>query len=129
MKRTKLDWWRMVVFSDFRPDDQRRLDAMLEIFSRRTGDPITLESLVAQWIAFVDELQRGHRLALRDYEQHLSVRAMLEEIVEGLSERGREILIQALLHSDRRFLSLTVRLNSHPERTWWQRYPQNLHCS
>ncbi|HSR32625.1 MAG TPA: hypothetical protein VLY63_18850 [Anaerolineae bacterium] len=116
----------MVTTSDFLPDDQRRLEAILEISSRQAGSPRTIEALVEQWTTFVDELQSGYCRSRGEYEEDLSVRALLEEICECLSADGRGKLVAALLEPDRRFLSLTVRVNGSLRRNWWNRFPEDL---
>jgi hypothetical protein len=116
----------MVAFSDFSRDDQDKLGAMLEIYSRRAGHTIAIEDLVARWTAFVDALQAGHEFSPSDYEKGLELRGMLEELGECLSEHGRQELIQALLGPDRLFLSLTVVANGALSCAWWKRYPQSM---
>jgi hypothetical protein len=116
----------MLAFRDFSPGDQDRLDAMLRLFSRRAGHTITIEDLVARWAAFVDELQAGHEFSASDYKEGLALRGILEELGEGLSERGRQTLIHVLLRPDRLFLSLTVPVHGGLSCAWWQRYPPSM---
>jgi hypothetical protein len=116
----------MVAFWDFTCDDQKELGAMLEFFSRRAGHKITIEDLVVGWIAFVDKVQSGHEFLACDYEEGLGLRGMLEELVECLSEPGRQELVRVLLRPDRLFLSLTLPVNGALSRAWWKRYPQSL---
>jgi hypothetical protein len=116
----------MVTIAEFLPDDQRKLDAMLEIASRRAGCLITLEALVERWQAFVGELERGHRSSSCELEDELMVRALLEELCECLSEHGRQRVLAGVLDSDRRFLALTVPVNAKAGRQWWDRIPQDM---
>lgn len=113
----------MITITDLPPDDQKRLDAMLEIFSRRAGCPITIGDLVERWTGFVLALQADCSFSPSDYEEGLRVRGMLEELGEPLSEPGRQQLLSALLESDRRFLSQTIPANGKLSRPWWRRYP------
>ena len=114
----------MVTVSEFRPDDQKVLDAMLAVSSGRADLDLTLEGLVARWNSFVAELDRGRRFSHRDYEQALADRAILDELDECLSSHGRKTLLSAVLESDRRFLALTAPINGQLRRPWWQRVPQ-----
>jgi hypothetical protein len=114
----------MVKVSDFRPDDQRRLEDMLVVSSRRVGCPLTIEGLVAGWNSFVADLHRGRRFSHQDYERALRERAILEELDECLSAHGRQRLLGAVLQSDRHFLVLTAAVNGEVRRPWWQRVPQ-----
>jgi hypothetical protein len=116
----------MLAFSDFSRGDQDKLDAMLRLLSRRAGHTSTIEDLVARWAAFVDELQAGHEFSASDYREGLELRGILEELGEGLSERGRQTLIRVLLRPDRLFLALTVPVNGGLSCAWWQRYPQSM---
>jgi hypothetical protein len=115
----------MVTISEFRPDDQKVLDAMLAVSSRRGGQALTLEELVARWNSFVTELDRGWRFSHQDYEQALANRAILDELDECLSAQGRQQLLATVLEADRRFLALTAPINGQLRRPWWQRIPRD----
>ena len=115
----------MVKVSDFRLDDQLRLDDMLAVSSRRMDCPLTVEGLVARWNSFVADLNRGHRFSRQDYERALAGRAILDELDECLSAHGRQKLLAAVLESDRHFLSLTAPVNGKSRRPWWQRVPHD----
>lgn len=116
----------MITVSEFRPDDQKVLDAMLTVSSQPSEVTLTLEGLVVRWNSFVTELDRGRRFSHQDYERALAARAILEELDECLSAHGRQQLLAAVLESDRRFLALTAPVNGQLRRPWWQRVPQNL---
>ncbi|MGD9048692.1 MAG: hypothetical protein PVF77_11625 [Anaerolineae bacterium] len=115
----------MVTVSEFKPDDQKVLDAMLAVSSGRADSGLTLEGLVARWNSFVAELDRGRRFSHQDYDRALADRAILDELDECLSAHGRQILVAAVLESDRRFLALTAPVNGQLRRPWWQRVPQD----
>lgn len=115
----------MVKVSDFRPDDQLRLDDMLAVSSTRVDYPLTIEGLVARWNSFVADLNQGRRFSRRDYERALNDRAILDELDECLSAHGRQKLLAAVLESDRHFLSLTAPVNGKLKRPWWYRVPQD----
>lgn len=108
---------------DFRPDDKRAVDDILETHSRCAGRAIRLTDLVARWCRFVDELQGGYRGSRLDYEADLAVRATLVEIEECLSVHGRQRLLADLITADRRFLALTVPTRGVWTWKWWQRVP------
>jgi len=116
----------MVTSSNFLPEDQRKLDAMLDISSRERGTARSLEALVGRWQVFVAEMERGQRSSSSEYERGLAIRALLDELCECLSPDGRQILLAALLDSDRRFLALTAPANGSLRRRWWKRYPDDL---
>jgi hypothetical protein len=107
-------------------DDRQTLDAMLEIYSRRSGSCLTLEGLLDRWTALVDRLGGETGPARDEYETELCVRGLLEELLECLSEPGRQVLLRALVGPDRQFLALTVGGRSRPERVWWRRVPPAL---
>jgi hypothetical protein len=109
--------------AEFPYDDRQTLDAMLEICSRPGGSCLTLEYLLNRWTALVDRLGSGARLSRGEYEAELCVRGLLEELLECLSEPGRQVLLRALVEPDRRFLALTMVGSDHPARWWWQRMP------
>ena len=114
----------MVTVSEFRPDDQRVLDAMLANSSGRGSPAVTLEGLVERWNSFTTALAGGRRFSHQAFEQALADRAVLDELDECLSAQGRQTLLAALLEADRRFLARTAPFNGQLKRPWWQRVPQ-----
>jgi hypothetical protein len=109
--------------AEFLFDDRQTLDAMLEIYSRRSGSCLTLGCLLDRWATLVDQLGGEARPSRDEYEAELCVRGLLEELVECLSEPGRQVLLRALVGPDRRFLAQTIVRSDQPARMWWQRIP------
>jgi len=109
--------------AEFLHDDRQTLDAMLEIYSRTAGSYLTLECLLDHWTTLVDRLDGEARPSYDGYEAELSVRGLLEELAESLSEPGRQVLLRALIGPDRRFLARTVARSDPPAHRWWQRIP------
>jgi hypothetical protein len=114
----------MVTVSEFRPDDQKALDAMLAMSSRRGNPAPTLDGLVERWTSFTAALDGGRRFSHQDFAQAVADRAILDELDECLSAHGRQILLAALLEADRRYLARTAPFNGQLGRPWWQRVPQ-----
>ncbi len=97
--------------------------------SERAKHSITLEHLFAEWEKFVKEVEDGYELTIYDYTNDLTIRGLIQEIIEGVPHAG-DAIEKAVQGLDERFTEAT-----HPEPSmarwarrvsWLDRLPKKL---
>lgn len=109
----------------FSSSDQEKIQEKLAVFSNYSKYQISIEYLLHNWATFINDIQAGYKFSIYDYDNDLSVRGMLEEIIECLSKDGQERLLTVLTDLDQKFLNLTV-APANKSNNWWKRYPLNI---
>lgn len=90
----------------------------------------SLNMLIQQWLYFVREVQRGYDLSIYEYTNDLTVRDILQDILEKISTDGRVAIISRLQPIDETFRASTMEIQKPllaipvpSERWWWYRAP------
>jgi hypothetical protein len=88
----------------------------------------TLGALLNRWSRLVTQVERGYDDSIYEYENDLSVRDRLEDLVTAASPGLRARLEHAVAADDRRFTAATEELDP-PLSTiwpgwWWRRAPR-----
>jgi hypothetical protein len=102
-----------------------------EELGRLLADGDSLDALLRRWSHFVAQVERGYDDSIYEYTNDLSVRDVLERLVEGAGAGLRAALEERLTADDRRFETATeehVRpLGEFKQTTppwWWRRVPR-----
>jgi hypothetical protein len=126
---------RGIRLSQFSQEGQRRLHGVLREISRRSGrkDLVSLNELVAGWEHFVRSVEAGYDDCIYEYTNDLSIRGLLESVIQKLDSESRTQLVAAIDSLDQRFRSATnqsvrpVAPGVVPEDGWWwYRIPNKL---
>jgi hypothetical protein len=85
----------------------------------------SLNRLISRWKNFSASVAKGYNDTIYDYENDLSIRDILDKIMEKLSESGKNEVAMHIEHADKSFVSSTrsIALPSHKiydEDKWWQ---------
>lgn len=115
------------VLSEFSPPERDLIEQVTDSQSQRAGFKHSLRRLLGNWETFVRDVESGYSLTIYDYENDLSTRDLLEEVMTAGSSIRRKLadLIGPL---DERFKAATIQ---NPARVieagaWWQnRVPRN----
>ena len=110
------------------------LDVILLELSKRAKHPLTFNQLLRQWGDFVVRVERGYRDSIYEYVNDLSVRDLLEEILERATQTLREDLTELIQPWDERFYNATEEANrsvlpgvtQESPQHWWFRVPKKL---
>jgi len=111
--------------------EEQTINLILEGFSGRAKRPLTLEQLIAEWEQFVSTLKKCYPFSIYDYQNDLSIRDLLQEILEQSPSSIREKIIRTVSPLDEQFKQLTYKINSplldgiNPRYWWWYRFPKN----
>lgn len=86
------------------------------------------KDLVQRWMLFVEKVQRGYpqELGLYDYSNDLSVRDIIERVLDSVSTTGRQELLSEVDRADELFRRSTIRIESpvvpYAEKEQWWRW-------
>jgi len=111
--------------------EAQAIDLILKGLSTRARQSFTLDQLISRWEQFVAELSDHYPYSIYDYQNDLSIRDLLQEILEQAPPSIREKIIQRISPLDEQFRWLTYELNNplleetNPHYWWWYRFPQN----
>ncbi|MBI4422096.1 MAG: hypothetical protein HY554_00120 [Elusimicrobia bacterium] len=112
------------------PKEQDALKHALDRLSGRLGRRVHYDALLSQWRSFVAEVERGYSWTLYEYQNDLSVRDQIDEILKALPASMRHQLSAPLAEADRRFEDATApcaRPVIRGERrlgAWYRRVPK-----
>ncbi len=65
-------------------DEAKRLNEVLSKWSMRAKSRVSLDGLLSRWENFVAEVERGYGSSIYDYANDLSVRDVLDDVLESL---------------------------------------------
>lgn len=106
-------------------EEELVLEPILASMSRKAGHPLTLASLLERWENFVSEVEEGYDDSIYEYTNDLSVRDLLQVVVDNSPISFRDKLIGALWIWDERFKKATeaskrsVLPNKEKSQAWW----------
>lgn len=115
-------------------EDAIKVKHLLSQICHPRGPAHTLDDLMTRWILFSSEVERGYNFGIEDYINDLSIRDLLEEVIQSLSASGREQVATIVHEIDERFYratkevesSLITSLSSGHDGLWWKRIPALL---
>lgn len=114
----------------FTPSEQEEIRAITEKFSRRAQHDLSVDRLIDKWRVFTREVQQGYRFPLNDYTNDLSVRDLLQELLECVSVEVAPKIEARLAASDNSFESSTSEIDTplpgQRSARWWHRVPRTL---
>lgn len=116
-------------------DEAAVVSPILARLSRTAGFPLALNRLLADWAQFVAEVERGYGRGVYDYENDLSVRDLLEQVLTQAPAVTHEKIVAVIRPWDRRFVEATRHAPSRhdgtdgahagpTDRWWWGRIPR-----
>lgn len=100
-----------------------------------SGEPESyLMGLLENWSDAVADIERGYNLTIYNYENDISRRDSIDEVMQLLSEAGREAYAELLAPIDERFVQATFEVpipisplaEGSLERWWWRRVPKRM---
>lgn len=97
---------------DFSRGDLEVIEKVLSDASERAGYEVKLDDLVRDWTTFVMRVEIGYPDSIYDYEDDLSTRRILQEVIDALPVDVGEQLASALAYADERFLQATTPLSA-----------------
>ena len=107
------------------------LEPILESLNKRTKPTHTLYSLLTKWEEFVISVERGYRFSIYDYTNDLSVRDILQRIIDQCPLALRHKICSAINTYDEQFKTITIeksepiyKLKADPSFWWWYRVPK-----
>lgn len=113
-------------------EEEPILEPILASMSRKAGHTLTLPLMLERWENFVSEVEKGYDNSIYEYTNDLSVRDLLQVVIDNSPLALRDKLIRALLIWDERFKKATEESNrsilSDKEKSpawWWFRVPVN----
>jgi hypothetical protein len=112
---------------DLSPDEQQELARLLADLADRSGREQSLNAMLGRWGDFVTRVERGYDDSIYEYTNDLSVRDLLERVVQGAGPGLRAKLAGALADGDRRFDAATeeaARPLGESREAWWRRVPR-----
>jgi hypothetical protein len=115
---------------DLSPDDQQELARLLAALAEASGRERSFGGMLRGWSDLVTRVERGYDDSIYEYTNDLSVRDLLERVVQGAGPGLRAKLEAALAEDDRRFEAATEEgarpLGDFREASppWWQRVPR-----
>lgn len=100
--------------------------------SRNAGRSVSVDGLVNDWSRFIAAVERGYDNCVYEYENDLSVRDLLEEVITAAPESVRRKIRDVLAPWDRRFDEATLptsrpllpSVDQRPPGWWWFRLPR-----
>ncbi len=117
------------IMTKFSARDRSQIERVLRKYG--PGLTKTLGDWLQKWVNVVSDIEKGYlNLYIEDYENDLSVRDILQEIIESLSFDGQELLMQLIRPIDERFLRSTRELKRPLKKDapqhyfWWYRAPK-----
>jgi hypothetical protein len=113
----------------FEPSESEAIKRELARISARAKYEITLQSLVNGWMSFVIRVEDGYGLTIYDYENDLSKRSIIEEIMNNIPSL-REQLEREVQPFDLRFKNATTESDQVSDGggnlSWVRRIPKKL---
>jgi len=123
-----------ITLSDEQWDEVQRV---LERLSALAGFKLVLSDLIANWVSFVADCERGYQDNMDEYINDLGIRIVLQNLVLNTSPSTAEQISTRLDASDRRFIATTtsldepiVQLDHDPnqiEKMLYFRLPRKMH--
>jgi hypothetical protein len=117
----------------FSKDDFNTISRIISVFTARAGFKITLDGLLADWQNLTHKISIGYDNNIYEYMNDLSVRDLLEELMENVSEELRNKIMELVKASDEAFYNVTVDVpkpllakHCSAEAFWWKRIPKIL---
>jgi hypothetical protein len=111
-------------------EEELVLEPTLASMSRRAGHQLTLPLLLERWENFVFKVEEGYNDSIYEYTNDLSVRDLLQVVVDNCPLTLRNKLIGILQARDERFQKATVKSDHSvlPDKVksqawWWFRVP------
>jgi len=111
--------------------EEQVINFILEKFARQAKRSFTLEQLITEWEQLASTLKRCYPFSIYDYQNDISIRDLLQEIVEQAPSSIREKIIRTISPLDEQFKQLTYEISSpllegiNPHYWWWYRLPKN----
>lgn len=119
--------------SDFSPEEIHTIDSIIWKLSKHANSRHSLTILLTKWHDFVTQIEVGYNNSIYDYTNELSIRDVLEELLEQLPNEIKGKLSTVLKPLDDRYMEATNRiqrsLSLNPQRkaqSWWYRIPKRL---
>jgi hypothetical protein len=106
-------------------EEELVLEPILSSISTRARQTLTLQVMLERWEYFVSEVEEGYDDSIYEYTNDLSVRDLLQVVVDNSSLTLREKLIDALQICDERFQKATeeskrsVLPDKEKSQAWW----------
>lgn len=112
-------------------DEYRELSNILEKWTNSSQKKITLDSLISGWRNFVSSVERGYLSSIYEYTNDLSIRDILEDVMNSTRQSARSKIQEALRPWDESFIKATQQidkplLGSSTSSIWWFRIPLKL---
>jgi hypothetical protein len=111
-------------------EEELLLKPILASMSRKAGHTLTLPLLLERWENFVSEVEEGYDDSIYEYTNDLSVRDLLQVVVDNCPLALRDKLIGALRIWDERFNKATEESKrpvlpdkERSQAWWWFRVP------
>ena len=112
-------------------EEEKSLDPIVTALSDRAGHCITLAYLLDRWVWFVEVVERGYDDSIYEYTNDVSVRDLLESVIDACPAPLRNRLMDRLGEWDGRFLKATApwpkpllsQEGSGRPGWWWVRVP------
>jgi hypothetical protein len=106
-------------------EEELVLEPILASMSRKAGHPLTVPFLLERWENFVSEVEEGYDDSIYEYTNDLSVRDLIQVIVDNSPKSFHDKLVGALRIWDERFKKATEGLkrpvlpNREKSQAWW----------
>ncbi len=107
------------------------LEPILETLSQKAKQPLTLHSLLSKWKEFVIAVVQGYDDSVYEYTNDLSVRDLLQSIIDNCPLALRQKIYSVINNYDERFKAVTIEksepiLKSKTNHSywWWYRVPK-----
>jgi len=110
--------------------EQDALKGAIDKLSGRLGQKVRYDSLLSKWRAFVAEVERGYGWTLYDYQNDLSVRDEIDQVLRAVPASVRRQLSEPLAEADRMFERATeastrsILRGRVREGAWYRRVPK-----
>lgn len=115
------------------PEEIAHVNLALKAISDRANFTITLGDLLGRWRDFIRSIELGYDDSIYEYANDMSVRDILDDVLNQLPEDINRKLSVAIEELDDRFKAATVEIAqpilSTPKREaryWWRRIPRKL---
>lgn len=114
-------------------EEEELLEPILATLSSVAGFNISIASLLERWQQFVKAVEEIYDDSIYEYTNDLSVRDLLEKVINACPSTVRIRLTNALSPTDRRFLTVTrpmsvplMHRSGNSLGWWWFRMPLRL---
>jgi hypothetical protein len=113
-------------------EEMNSIEPILAFQTRRAKHTITLDYLLTKWVKLVMQVEEGYQLSIDDYNNAITRRDLLQEILDGSQQVTQEKLSSWLVEWDDRFKKATKEVEEPPfpylpkeMQWWWYRIPLN----